>query len=61
MAYGLLEGELELELILAQMPDGTTATAAGLSGCACVMRMSMRSGEKGKVWGKRGSARRLNE
>ena len=40
------------------IPDGTKANAAGLSGCACVTRM--RSGEKGEVWGKRGSARRLS-
>ncbi len=40
------------------IPDGTKASAAGLSGCACVTRM--RSGEKGEVRGKRGSARRLN-
>ncbi len=36
------------------IPNGTKANAAGLSGCACVTRM--RSGEKGEVWGKRGSA-----
>ncbi len=41
------------------IPDGTKASAAGLSGCARVTRM--RSGEKGEVRGKRGSARRLNE
>ncbi len=41
------------------IPDGTKANTAGLSGCACVTRM--RSGEKGEVWGERGSARRLTE
>ncbi len=51
--------KLELELRTNTIPNGTKANAAGLSGCACVTRM--RSGEKGEVWGKRGSARRLNE
>ena len=51
--------EFERELILSQMAQSTKANASGLSGCACVTRM--RSGEKGEVWGKRRSARRLNE
>ena len=45
---------LERELIINTIPDGTKASAAGLSGCACVTRM--RSGEKGEVWGKRRSS-----
>jgi hypothetical protein len=43
---------------LSQMAQ-SKASAAGLSGCACVPRM--RSGKKWEVRGTRGSARRLNE
>ncbi len=39
---------LELELA-STIPNGTKASAAGLSGCACVT--CMRSGEKGEVLG----------
>ncbi len=41
------------------IPDGTKASAAGLSGCARVTRRGQ--AEKGEVWDKRRSARRLSE
>ena len=53
----VIDLELELELILSQMAQypscaaaSTIANAAGLSGCACVMRM--RSGGKEEAWDK---------
>ncbi len=44
--YTGLRPPLELKLILSQMANGTKASAAGLSGRACVTRM--RPGEKGR-------------